>query len=59
MRFVIRGVILSELHPLSLCLFMMPQGNEEWAEEAMLRDWSAHANCEGGKARSRVKVDRP
>jgi len=35
------------------------QGNEEWAEEAMLRAWNEHANKEGGNARARVKVDRP
>jgi hypothetical protein len=35
------------------------QDNADWAKEAMLRAWFEQANCGGGVAMSRVKVDFP
>jgi hypothetical protein len=35
------------------------QGNEGWAEEAMLDAWFKYANSDGSSAKARVKVDYP
>ena len=37
----------------------VPQDNDDWAKEAMLRAWFELANSGCGVARSRVKVDYP
>ena len=35
------------------------QDHADWARDAMLEAWARYANCEGGTARTRVKVDYP
>ena len=35
------------------------QDDAAWAKEQMLEAWGRHANCEGGTARARLKIDLP